>query len=69
MLLHSHHIRAEFRCKENKYSTLGELSCGVSELKPKIKLDSWPSPFCGFHEIHAVKHEAFPTTETESITF
>lgn len=49
--------------------TLEELSCCVSELKPKTKLDSWLSPLCGFHEIDADKHDALPNVDTESLTF
>lgn len=49
--------------------TLEELSCCVSELKPKAKLDSWLTPLCGFHEIDADKHEALPNVDTESLTF
>jgi len=49
--------------------TLELFSWGVSELKPRTKLGSWLSFCCGFHEIEAEKHEAFPNVETESITF
>jgi hypothetical protein len=49
--------------------TLELFSWGVSELKPRTKLGSWLSFRCGFQEIDAEKHEAFPNVETESITF
>lgn len=49
--------------------TLEEFSWGVSELKPKTKLESWLSPLCGFHDIDADMHEALPNVETDSITF
>lgn len=50
-------------------STLEEFNWGVSELKPRTKLDSWPSPLTGFQETDADEQTAFPNVETESITF
>lgn len=34
-----------------------------------MKLESWLSPLCGFHDIDADMHEALPNVETDSITF
>lgn len=45
------------------------MSCGVSEWKPKTKLDCWLSPLCGFQETDADKHKAFPNVDTESLAF
>lgn len=54
--------------RNTKY-TLEEFSCGVSELKPKTKLDSWLSPLRRFQDIDADKHKALLNVETDSITF
>lgn len=51
------------------WNTLAELSCGVSELKAKTKLDCCLSPRCGFQDILADKQDAFLTVEMESMTF
>lgn len=50
-------------------NTLEELSCGISELNPRTKLNCWLSPICGIHEMDADKHEAFANLDTESMTF
>lgn len=50
-------------------STLEELSCGESDLKPTIKLDPSAWPILGFQQIDADVHETFPERETESRTF
>lgn len=55
--------------RRNTKYTLEEFSSGVSELKPKTKLDSWLSPLRGFQDIDADKHKALLNVETDSITF
>ena len=49
--------------------TLEELSCGVLELNPKTKLDSYLSPLCEFQDIDANDNKASPDVDTESLTF
>ena len=59
-----------WRKKEERIcNTLEELSCGISELKPKTKLDCWSSPLWGFQHTAADKHKGLPNLDVDSMTF